>query len=431
MKIAIIGTGISGLTCGHLLNPEHEITLYEANDYIGGHTNTVDVRSEAGTVHAVDTGFIVFNDRTYPNFIGLLDELGVESRPTSMGFSVACEQSGVEYSGTNLKTLFAQKKNLLRSSHLRMLADILRFNSQAPSHLEIVSEDCSVGEYLSRFRFSNAFADRYLLPMGAAIWSCPMQRFRDFPIRFIIEFYKHHGLLSLNDRPVWRVIRGGSREYVKLLVHPFRSRVRLNSPVRSVVRDTDGVTIKTDSDEESFDEVIFACHSDQALKMLADPSSHESEILEEFPYSKNTAVLHTDAQVLPKRRSTWSSWNYRIRRNEQRPNVTYNMNILQHIHEPETYCVTLNDEEHIRSDSLIGTYQYSHPVFTIRRSQTQQRHAELIRRNSTSYCGAYWGNGFHEDGVTSALRVCAAFGITPTWSQVTQPNDRVELLTRA
>ncbi|TWT47145.1 protoporphyrinogen oxidase [Thalassoglobus neptunius] len=415
MKLAIIGTGISGLTCAHLLHREHDVTLYEANDYIGGHTHTVDAEV-AGETHSIDTGFVVFNDWTYPNFIGLLDELGVSSQPTSMGFSVRCEVSGIEYSGRNLSTLFAQKRNLFKGSHYRMLLDILRFNHQGLNQWESLPDEMTVGEFLSRHHFSSAFADRYLLPMGAAIWSCPMLTFREFPIGFIIAFYKNHGLLNISNRPVWRVVQGGSRSYVDKLIRPFQDRIRLNSPVSRVMREGPGVRVISNGKAEGFDEVIFACHSDQSLLMLNDSTDTEREILSEFPYGKNTAVLHTDVQLLPQRRSTWSSWNYRVRSEEFRPSVTYNMNILQQIDAAETFCVTLNDEDRVDPSRKLGTFQYSHPIFTNRRAQVQSRHAELIRQNRTSYCGAYWGNGFHEDGVTSALRVCSAFGMLPKWS---------------
>ncbi|MCA9174731.1 MAG: FAD-dependent oxidoreductase [Planctomycetales bacterium] len=414
MRIAIIGTGISGLTCAHLLHREHNVVLYEANDYIGGHTHTVDVESQ-GRRLAIDTGFIVFNDWTYPNFISLLAELGVASQPTTMGFSVSCENSGVEYSGSSLGSLFAQKRNFFRPSHYRMLLDIYRFNQRALRDYAELAEETTIDEYLTAKRYSKAFAELYLLPMGAAIWSCPTATFRQFPIRFIIEFYKNHGLLSLANRPVWHVVQGGSRCYVDQLTQPFRGNIRLNSPVSRVTRHEEFVEVTSRGITEPYDEVIFASHADQSLQMLAAPTTTEQEVLSEFPYGKNSAVLHTDTRLLPHRRSTWSSWNYRVRKNESRPSVTYNMNILQRIDAAETYCVTLNDDERIDPALRLGTFKYSHPIFTTRRARMQRRHAELIRKHRSSFCGAYWGNGFHEDGVTSALRVCAAFGVTPSW----------------
>lgn len=415
MRIAIVGTGISGMVCARLLHDQHDITLFDANDYIGGHTHTVAVE-HSGQQYDVDTGFIVFNDWTYPNFIGLLNELGVRSKPTSMGFSVTCERSGVEYSGTNLRTLFAQPSNLLRPSHYLMLRDILRFNRESVEHFEALPEQMTIGAYLQLNRYSQAFAERYLLPMGAAIWSCPMSTFMDFPIRFIVEFYRNHGLLSVTKRPTWRVIEGGSKNYVEQLVAPFRRSIRLNSPVQRVVRAMEGVNVATPAGIESFDEVIFACHSDQALRMIESPTVDEASVLGEFPYGKNVAVLHTDESLLPRRRKVWSSWNYRVRREEVRPSVTYNMNILQGIEAPVTFCVTLNEEESIDPGKTLGTYHYAHPIFTTRRAAAQRRHEEMIRAERLSFCGAYWGNGFHEDGVVSALRVCQAFGIRPSWS---------------
>lgn len=415
VKIAIVGSGISGLTCAHLLHPRHEITLFEAADYIGGHTHTISVAAASGPV-AVDTGFIVYNDRTYPNFIGLLDQLGIESRPTSMGFSVHCDRCGLEYSGASLGTLFAQRRNLFRLSHYRLLSDILRFNRESLAVLDELGDDVTLAEFLARRRYSTGFCEHYLLPMGAAIWSCPMSVFAQFPLRFVIEFYRNHGLLQVRNRPTWRVIAGGSRSYVDRLVRPFRDRVRLNTPVQEVRRSESAVIVQTAAAAEAFDEVILACHSDQALRLLARPTPLERELLSEFPYGRNTAVLHTDASVLPRLRSTWSSWNYHIpAAAEVRPTVTYNMNILQHLEMPETCCVTLNDPGRINPQLVLGEFEYAHPIFTVRRGAAQRRHSELIRRHRTSFCGAYWGHGFHEDGVNSALAVCRAFEVRADW----------------
>ena len=416
MKIAIIGSGISGLVCAHLLHRRHEITLFEANDYVGGHTHTVTVVRPGGPL-AVDTGFIVFNARTYPNFIGLMEELGVASQPTSMGFSVHCDRCGLEYSGGSLGTLFAQKRNLLRPSHYRLLSDILRFNRESVRELQHSGDELTLGEFLREHRYSRGFAEHYLLPMGAAIWSCPMATFEQFPLCFVVEFYRNHGLLQIKDRPTWRVIRGGSKSYVDKLTRPFLDRIRLSSPVHEIRRTDDGVEVCTLDRTERFDDVILACHSDQALRMLSCPTPTEQAVLTEFPYGRNLAVLHTDETVLPQLRSTWSSWNYRIPSgSEVRPTVTYDMNILQHLQTPETYCVTLNDPGTIDPRRVVGVYEYSHPVFTTKRAAAQARHAELIRQSRTSFCGAYWGNGFHEDGVNSALAVCRAFGVSPSWA---------------
>lgn len=416
MKIAVIGSGIAGMVCARLLHDRHDVTLFEANAYPGGHTNTVRCDVDGQSIN-VDTGFIVFNERTYPNFVGLLDDLGVESRPTSMGFSVRCDRCGLEYNGSSPSGLFAQRRNLLRPSFHRMLADIVRFNGQAVRVLADLSDEMTVGRFLKFQGYSSGFAEHYLYPMGAAIWSCPMAAFEQFPIRFIIEFYRNHGLLDLRNRPVWKVIAGGSRRYVEPLLAPLRDRLRLNCPVGRIRRSDDAVEIQHAAGTEQFDEVVLACHSDQALAMLEDPSPLECATLGEFPYSRNTAVLHTDESLLPRRRSAWASWNYHIRAGEEsRPAVTYNMNILQHIESPRTVCVTLNEEDAVAPESILRTFRYSHPVFTTRRAAAQRRHRDLIRRCRTSYCGAYWGNGFHEDGLVSALAVCEAFGIVPRWS---------------
>lgn len=410
MKLAIVGSGVSGLVAAYRMHRDHEITVFEANDYAGGHVNTVDVELD-GERQIVDTGFIVFNDWTYPNFIALLGELGVQSRPTSMSFSVRDDRSGLEYNGSSLNTLFAQRRNLVRPSFYRMLADILRFNRDARRMVDACDDDTTVGEYLSRRRYSLAFAEQYLLPMGAAIWSCPTGTFSEFPIRFIVSFYDNHGLLNVFNRPTWRYVLGGSRTYVSAMIRGFRDRIRLSAPVQRVRRFPDHVAIQLRKGEtELFDHVIFACHSDQALQMLGDDATPtERDILSAFPYGRNIAILHTDESVLPGVRRTWASWNYRVTGEVSAPaTVTYNMNILQELRSRHTFCVTLNDESRIAPDRVLRKFAYDHPIFTTRRAAAQARHKELLNANRTSYCGAYWGNGFHEDGVVSALRVWQA-----------------------
>jgi predicted NAD/FAD-binding protein len=415
MKIAIIGAGISGLTVAYRLSPAHEVELFEANDYLGGHTNTVEVELD-GERQVIDTGFIVFNDWTYPAFTRLLDELGVRSRPTSMSFSVRCDSANLEYNGSSLNGLFAQRRNLFRPSFYRMLADILRFNRDAP---ELVlscaaTDETTVGEFLARHHYSHEFAGHYLLPMGSAIWSCPIGTFENFPIRFIVEFYKNHGLLSIRNRPTWRVIEGGSRTYVAKMAERFRGRIRLSTPIEQVRRSANDVLIvPRNGTPETFDHVVFACHSDQALRMLADSSATERDVLSEFPYGRNTAVLHTDETVLPKRRRAWASWNYHLCGNSslcasQSATVTYQMNLLQHLRSKHVFNVTLNSDTRIDPAKVLRRFEYHHPIFTVKRAAAQARHRELINVNRTSFCGAYWGNGFHEDGVVSALRVCEA-----------------------
>ena len=417
MKIAIVGSGISGMTSAWLLHRKHEVTVFEAESYVGGHTHTVDVNL-GGRPFSVDTGFIVCNDRTYPNFLKLVNHLGVTRKPTEMGFSVSCDRTGLEYSGSTLNTMFAQRKNLFRPSFHRMVMDILKFNKVGSQDADCVSDDMTVQEYLDWRGLGKMFSDYYLLPMGASIWSCPVGTFAKFPIRFILQFYRHHGLLSISNRPQWYVIEGGSKRYVEKLTASFSERIHLNCPVKRVQRFADRVAVTTQSETVDFDEVIFACHSDQALKLLDAPSPTEIQVLEQFPYEPNEAVLHTDSSVLPKRPATWSSWNYRIRNGQDaKATLTYDMNILQGIDSEHRFCVTLNDVENIDPAKILGRYQYSHPVFTTQRAAAQHRHSELIRKQRTSFCGAYWGNGFHEDGVSSALAVGRAFGAVDVLDQ--------------
>lgn len=412
MKIAIIGSGIAGLTSAYLLNRRHEVTLFEASDWIGGHTHTVDVRLD-GRDYAIDTGFIVFNDWTYPNFIRLLEQLGVASRPTEMSFSVHDPDSGCEYNGNNLNSLFAQRRNLLSPSFLGMLRDILRFNREALRDLaeERIGGDITLGDYLARGRYGRRFIDHYIVPMGAAIWSMSLEDMLDFPLQFFVRFFKNHGLLSVNDRPQWRVIAGGSSAYVAPLTASFRERIRLNCPVWLVERDEDGVTLLSPAGRERFDKVVFACHSDQALALLAAPSPAERQILGALRYAGNDVVLHTDTRLLPQRPLAWASWNYRLGGPARQPAaVTYNMNILQGIEAAKTFCVSLNQTAAIDPAKILGRYNYAHPQYSLAGIAAQARWRELYGQQHTFYCGAYWANGFHEDGVVSALRVADAFG---------------------
>lgn len=415
MKIAIVGTGISGMVAAYLLHRNHEITVFEAADYIGGHTNTIDVEL-GGRTYAVDTGFIVFNDWTYPNFIQLLNRLGVVSQPSDMSFSVKCERAGLEYNGTSLNTLFAQRRNLVRPFFYRMILDILRFNREAVSLLDQPEPGPSLGEYLDRHRYSREFVEQYIVPMGAAIWSASHDNMRAFPARYLVQFFKNHGMLSIGERPTWRVITGGSQRYAEKLVAPFRDRVLLNSPVRSISRFPDFVDIRAQVEGREyramrFDHVIIAAHSDQALAMLADPSPKEKEILGVMRYQDNEAVLHTDASVLPRRKLAWAAWNYHLLPVQpDRAVVTYHMNRLQGIAAPCEFCVTLNHTQAIDPARILRRISYHHPVYSPESVAAQRRHCEISGLNRTSYCGAYWGYGFHEDGVKSALAVCRPFG---------------------
>ncbi len=414
MRIGIVGTGISGLVCAHLLHDAHELTIFEANDYIGGHTHTVEVPQAAGGV-PVDTGFIVYNDRTYPNFIRLLTRLGVAGQATEMSFSVHCERTGQEYSGSSLNTLFAQRRNLLRPSFLGMVRDILRFNREAPRLLAAGELGLSMGEFLDRGGYGQAFRDLYILPMAAAIWSSQNETVLSFPALFFVRFFKNHGLLDLQGRPQWYVVKGGSRSYVEAITPPFRDRIRLASPVVALSRSEDGVRIATaDGTAETFDEVIVAAHSDQARAMLADPTPAESEILGRIPYQENATYLHTDTALMPRNRLAWASWNSRIpRQPDSRVAVTYNMNILQKPATDENLLITLNHIGDAAPERILQTFHYAHPQFSTTAVEAQQRWAEISGVNRTHYCGAYWRNGFHEDGVVSALRVCEHFGLRP------------------
>lgn len=412
-RVAIIGTGIAGLVVAHRLAPHHELTMFEAGDHIGGHTHTHAVERD-GRTWAVDTGFIVFNDRTYPNFIALLDELGVPAQPSSMSFSVRCDRTNFEYNGTTLRSLFVQKRNLVRPRFLGMLRDIMRFHARAEADREGLDDDETVVAWVRRNRLGRAFLEDYLIPLGAAVWSCPPGMFGSFPVRFVLDFMHNHGMLTVNDRPQWRVVRGGSARYVDAITAPFRDRIHIRTPVRSIDRSPDVVRVRTEGAEADFDHVVLACHADQALALLADATPAEREVLGAFPYQPNEAVLHTDARALPKRRGAWASWNYRRGPNHDPRNpvgVTYNMNILQSLETgPEPFCVTLNPGSTLAEDRVIKRLEYHHPGYGPDRSRAQARHGELIGPNRTSFCGAYWGYGFHEDGVRSGLAVARAFG---------------------
>jgi predicted NAD/FAD-binding protein len=411
MKIAVIGGGISGLATAHLLCAEHEITVFEANDYLGGHTHTVDVTLADGN-WAVDTGFIVFNERTYPNFIRLLDRLAVPSQPSVMSFSVSDERSGLQYCATNLDTLFAQRRNLLNPGFWRMLLEIFRFNRRSRELYAGDDLTLTLGDYLKGHGYSRAFIEQFVVPMGSAIWSADPGRFLDFPATAFVTFFTNHGILNVIDQPRWRVVSGGSRQYVEPLARPFRERVRLSSPVDRVERHPDRVEITVrGGGVQSFDQVVIACHSDQALAMLADPAPLERELLGAIPYQRNEVVLHTDEAQLPTLPKARASWNSRISRQQRTaPALTYWMNRLQSLQAPVEFCVTLNAADEIAADKALFRTTYEHPVYSSAAFTAQRRREELNGVNRTWYCGAYWGYGFHEDGLNSALAVCRRFG---------------------
>ncbi len=409
MRIAVVGSGISGMSAAYYLSDKHEVTLFEASDRLGGHTATKQVDDDGRTI-PVDTGFIVFNDWTYPGFITLLDELRVESQPTEMSFSVSDKVSGIEYAGTNLNTLYGRRRNLLCMSHHKMLKEIVFFNKQVENHLvqlDLAKNEMTLGEYLDEFSYSDSFKNLYIIPMGSAIWSSKQSDMLEMPLKFFVNFFRNHGLLNLKDRPQWRVIKGGSSAYIEPLTAPYKERIRLNTPVFGVDRNITGsyVTLTTMNGKETFDHVIFACHSNQALECLNDATTMESEILGAIPYSQNEVVLHTDESVLPKTKRCWSSWNVALGDKNEIPRLSYNMNILQGIKSDITYCVTLNDTNSINPEKIIGIYHYDHPIFTTKGVEAQARWNEINGNKNTWFCGAYWRNGFHEDGIWSAQRV--------------------------
>ncbi len=413
MKIAVIGSGISGLASAYWLASNHEITVFEAEKKIGGHTATVDVKVGCRQ-YAIDTGFIVFNECTYPKFNKLIRELDVQYQPTEMSFSVSDRVGNFEYSGTNANTMLAQRSNLLRPGFWRMINEIRRFNNQAKVDFanNAIDPNLTMGEYLAASQYGREFKQYYILPMASAIWSMPQKTINDFQALFFIRFFNHHGLLNIVNRPQWQVIKGGSREYLTPLTRSFADNIRTDCPVNSITRTTDNVTVKTRFGDENYDGVIFACHSDQALAILGQQATpNERQILSDINYYASDVILHTDISLLPKRRRAWSSWNYLLTgANKDVPLVTYNMNILQGIESRQTFCVSLNPQDHINPEKIIQIFNYSHPQLNAKSIQAQNRWSEINGENRSWFCGAYWGNGFHEDGVASARRVMESIG---------------------
>lgn len=410
LKIAIIGGGIAGNTLAYYLHQQHDITLFEANDYIGGHTHTHEV-TVGGQKHAVDTGFIVFNDKTYPEFEHILRETGVAWRDSNMSFSVRNEVSGLEYNGTTLNSLFAQRRNLLSPAFYRMILDILRFNKTSLALLA-AGDEIPLGDYLKQQGYSSQFIRDYIVPMGAAIWSTDSEQMLQFPARFFVRFFHHHGMLTVDQRPQWRTIVGGSARYLEKITAGYRDRIQLNAAVQAVQRDAQGVSVTTQNGQsQRFDFVFFACHSDEALQILgAEATTAERDILGAIPYQDNTVYLHTDARLMPQRKLAWAAWNYHVTAQATgKVQVTYNMNILQGIQSSEPLLVTLNYTDAIAPDKVIKKLHYRHPLYTLAGAQAQARHAEISGKHRTGYAGAYWRNGFHEDGVVSALAAIQHF----------------------
>ncbi|MGB0458824.1 MAG: NAD(P)/FAD-dependent oxidoreductase [Porticoccaceae bacterium] len=408
MKIAVIGSGISGNVAAYHLNKNHDITVYEANDYTGGHTHTHEI-SHQGKQFCVDTGFIVFNHKTYPNFIALLKELGVEEQLSTMSFGVKCDKTGLEYMGSTINSLFSQRRNFFRPSFWRMILDILRFNREATDLLQDSSDDISLGDYVEQHKYSQVFINYYLVPMAAAVWSADLKLMYEFPARYLVRFFHNHGLLSVNDRPDWYVIKGGSKTYAQALTRPFRDKIKLSTPVTQVERTDNGVIVTSDDGKVHYDAVFFACHSDQALRMIHKPSDSEKQVLGAIKYQDNEVLLHTDASVMPRRKSAWAAWNYHLLDGDQsRVPVTYNMNILQSLNCEDQFCVTLNNSDAIDPSKVLKRLNYHHPIYTRESVAAQARHAE-INGNRFYFCGAYWRYGFHEDGVVSALDAVKQF----------------------
>lgn len=411
MRIAIVGTGISGMVAAYLLCRKHDITVYEANDYVGGHTNTVEVESD-GRRLPVDTGFIVFNEPNYPNFTRLLKRLQVPSQPAPMSFSVRCEKTGLEYSPTSLNSLLAQRRNLVKLAFWRMIFDVFRFRRESRELLEGADPSVTLQTYLNSRGYSKGFVDKFILPMGAAIWSADPERFRHVPAYYFVRFFTMHGFLNVRDQPQWQVVQGGSRRYVEALIRPYAERIRLNTPVIRVRRYGDHVYVETaDGSAARYEHVVLAAHSDQALRMLADPSADEKRILGAMGYQKNLAVLHSDGSLMPRNRRAWASWNYHILPGpSQSVAMTYHMNSLQTLRASREFCVTLNHLQAIDPEKIHRKIIYHHPVYTARALDAQRELDTISGVNRTYFCGAYHGYGFHEDGVKSALSVGERFG---------------------
>ena len=409
MRIAIVGAGVSGLVAAHLLHREHDVSIFEAADWIGGHTHTVRVDAEDGA-YDVDTGFIVMNDRNYPNFERLLGKLGVPTQPSNMSFSVS-DGRDFEYSSTSLGGLFANPRHLASPRFMRMLADVRRFQRDARELLASEGEGPSLRDYLAQRSYSREFVERLIVPQAAAVWSADPRQMWSFPARFLVQFFENHGMLALSHRPQWRTIAGGSHRYVERLIAPFTERIRASQPVRAIARVGEGIEVTPRGGEaQQFDRVVIATHSDQALAMLTGPSDREREILGAIPYQRNEVVLHTDRRLLPRRRRAWASWNYHLDGVPGASSVTYHMNRLQSLTAREEMCVTLNLTDRIDPARVLGKWHYDHPVFTAAGMIAQGRRIEIDGVDRIHYCGAYWGWGFHEDGVVSAMQTCTSLG---------------------
>ncbi len=408
MKIAIVGSGISGNSLAYSLSKDHDITLFEKNNRLGGHSHTHEIISHGKKIN-VDTGFIVFNKKTYPLFTSLLDELNVEYEKSDMSFSVFSKYRNFEYNGTTLNTLFSQRKNIFNYKFIKMIYEIIKFNKVALTLLSAKTE-ISLETFLKQNNFSDYFCKNYILPMGSAIWSSNINSMLKFPAVFFVKFFNNHGMLNVNDRPQWLTVTNGSKEYVEKLTASIKKNIRLNCPVKAVKRNNDSVEITSSDGIEIFDYIFFACHSDEALKLISDPSAQEKEVLSSIPYSKNKVTLHTDVSIMPKNKLTWAAWNYNIDSTDDMPiALTYNMNILQNLKTQQTILVTLNDNGNINPKKVLKKINYDHPLFSLRSVEAQKNYGIISGVNRTGYAGAYWGNGFHEDGISSAYNAIKYF----------------------
>lgn len=412
MRIAVIGSGIAGMSAAYYLSRKHEVSLFEKETRIGGHTHTVTVDSSQRL--AVDTGFIVHNDRTYPNLVRLLAELGVETQASDMSFAVFNRTTGFEYSSRGIAGFFAQRSNLLKLDQYRLLREILRFNREASRLLtERASGTMTLGDVIEQGRYHALFTERYLYPMASAVWSMSTDAIRGFPALTLLRFFENHGMLGIDTHPKWKVIRGGSQSYIAPLTAPYKDRIHTGVAIQSVVRDEAGITLRfVDRAEMPFDQVVFACHGNQVLPMLASSSDAERAILGQFTTSRNDVLLHRDAGYLPRRPAARASWNYELNpKAATGATVTYHMNRLQGLQVPEDYCVTLNPQEEIAPEKTVRQLVYHHPVYDNETAEAQARWGEISGQNRTHFCGAYWHYGFHEDGLNSALRVARALGV--------------------
>jgi predicted NAD/FAD-binding protein len=413
VRIAVIGSGISGLSAAYFLSRAFEVTLFEKASQLGGHTHTVTVESPSGPL-AIDMGFIVHNDRTYPNLVRLFNDLGVSTQPSDMSFGVFSRENGFEYSSRGLGGFFAQRGNLLRREHYRLLAEILRFNREAPRLLnQPGAAEISMGEFVLSGRYDPAFVERYLYPMASAVWSMPVTQMPDFPALTLIRFFENHGMLGINTHPKWKTVTGGSRTYIAPMTAVLEDRIRLSSKIKFVLRFPDHVAIHfEDRPPEMFDYVVFACHGNQVLPLLQDPSETENSVMSSFRTSRNEACLHTDEDMLPTRDNARASWNYLLPVDAySNVTLTYHMNRLQSLKTPENYCVTLNSTSFINPAKVLRKVTFHHPVYDAAAIRAQQRWSEINGQRRTHFCGAYWFYGFHEDGLNSAIRVAKALGV--------------------